>query len=89
MSAKTIWKFEMPVADETEVRLLAGAEVVDIQAAGPARLHIWAIVDPDADAARRRFSIRGTGHPLGDVGAHVATVQAPPFVWHVFEAADR
>lgn len=86
---KTIWKFEIPVADEVTVSMPRYAEILDVKAASPSLLNLWAIVDTTSAPAPRRLSIRGTGHPLGGVGKHIATTQAHPLVWHIFEAADR
>lgn len=84
---RTIWKFDLLVQDQTNVEMPDGAEVLSVQPTStPAVLQLWATVDPDAPKVRRRFEVRGTGHPLGAVGPHIATVQAGMLVWHIFEA---
>lgn len=85
---KTVWKFEVPVADEVTVTMPRHAVILDVKASGPDLLRLWAIVDSTASPATRRLSIRGTGHPLRGVGQHIATVEAHPLIWHVFEAAS-
>lgn len=85
----TIWKFALSVGDDTTVTMPQGAVILDVKDAGPGLLSLWAIVDPDAPTEERLFHVRGTGHPLGEVGEHVATVATASsglFVWHVFEA---
>lgn len=73
------------------VRLLmhAGARILSVQIQGE-YLNAWAVID---DAVEERaellFHIASTGLEcsfLDDGGAwrHVGTVQAHPFVWHVF-----
>lgn len=85
---KTIWKFEVPVEDEVSVEMPCHSEVLAVQEGeSPGVLWLWAIVDDTFTTRPRRFSIRGTGHPLGEVGPYIATVQTGPFVWHVFEEA--
>lgn len=50
---------------------------------------LWAMVDPDAKMATRRFRIFGTGHEITGFPSvnHIGTVQEEGgrFVWHVFE----
>lgn len=84
---KTIWKFELPITDEAELMMPAGAVVLDVKPFYTGVLNVWAVVDPAAPEVPHRFSIRGTGHPLGTVGKHVATASDGRFVWHVFEAS--
>lgn len=84
---KTIWKFPLSVTDEQDIMMPAGAEVLAVQEQfGMAQA--WAIVDPEQPQYLVRFSIRGTGHPLGAVGQYVGTFQmeAGGFVFHAFVA---
>lgn len=84
---KTIWKFELPVHDETSVVMPRHSRVLDVQASpDPTVLWLWAEVDNTFATAPRAFSVRGTGHPLDGVGAYIATVPTGMFVWHIFEA---
>lgn len=86
---KTIWKFELLVTDEVTIQMPRGAEILHVAPTiTPAFLQIWAVVDPKAAKVGRRLSIRGTGHELGSVGEHLATVQADSLVWHIFEAVE-
>lgn len=85
----TIYKYALAITDDATVEMPRGAKVLAIESSlVPHALFLWAIVDPDAPLETRHFSVRGTGHPLGDVGKHLATIQAGPFVWHVFEPAS-
>ena len=90
---KTIWKFTSKQGDhdddERHIEMPQGANVLHAVAKaewGRLVLTVWAVVDPDANNEDRVFLLRGTGHPLGLVGPHVATCLDGPFVWHVFEA---
>lgn len=89
----TVWKFAGVLNDDVPITMPAGAKVIaaevqtnpfDTRPAGR-MLIMWAVVDPRMPTEQRVFHVRGTGHPLGDVGPHIATVHDGPFVWHVFE----
>lgn len=86
---RTIYKYAISVVDESQVLLPEGAEILSVGPGSNAyHLLVWALVDADAPPEPRNFRIVGTGHPVEeDSIQYVATVQAPPFVWHVFEAA--
>lgn len=84
---KTIWKFQLPVGDDTTVTMPQGSVVLDVKAACTGLLELWAIVHPDAPTEERTFNVRGTGHPLGEVGEYLATATVGQFVWHIFDAA--
>lgn len=46
---------------------------------------LWAEVDDQAAPVASEFEIYGTGHPLPDGAVHVATWDAEPFVWHLYD----
>jgi hypothetical protein len=81
----TIWKYQIDVDDTVTIDMPQGATVLHIAPSSATGLLLWATVNPDAPTETRTFHVRGTGHPLGNVGSHLGTVQAGPFVWHVFE----
>lgn len=84
---RTIWKFSSPVTDEFTVAMPKGAEILSVQVqAGVPRM--WALVDPDAEPARRTFRWFGTGHPVLPAALkYVGTLQSPGghLVFHLFE----
>lgn len=84
---KTIWKFEIPVAESFGVGMPSGANILTVQVQNGSP-YIWAIVDSDAPQTTRYFCARGTGHPLGDVGLYIGTFQVHggSLVFHLFEA---
>ncbi len=52
-------------------------------------LCLWALVDTDADASKRVYTLhcRGTGHPVGgDVGRYINTIQVEggALIFHYF-----
>lgn len=86
--AKTIWKYELSVTDEQSVMMPAGAKFLSVDRQGD-WLCLWALVDPNKGKVRRGLGIVGTGNPCPYERAQfVGTVQAPPFVWHVFDLGE-
>ncbi len=85
---KRIFKYPFELGDDVTVWMPEGAKVVSVQVQREG-VCFWAIVEPQAPEVQRRFSVRGTGHELGDVGEFIGTVQTHGggFVWHIFEAA--
>lgn len=85
---KTIWKYPIHVTDEIRLEMPMGSTVLDIQVQNNS-LCLWALIDTTIPLETRRFRIFGTGNPfdLGDEWSceFIATVQMPPFVWHIFE----
>ncbi len=45
----------------------------------------WFEVDTDQPMEKRIFYVVGTGHAIPADTQYVATVQQPPFVWHLYE----
>ena len=88
MSASSVWKFELPIDDTVYATMPDGAEVLSVQAQFGVPC-IWVLVDPAMPKVTKKFHWRGTGHPLGDVGAFVGTVQlhGGSLVFHLFEAS--
>ena len=83
---RAIWKFDIPLQDESVIPMPDGAEVIHVGVQGDTVV-AWATVDTRARLAEYRFQVVGTGHPLPDrLGFHAGTVQQGPFVWHVFWA---
>lgn len=81
----TIHKYPLFMGDEVAVMMPAGAKVLHVgeQEGG---LTLWAQVDQSQPFERRVFSIRGTGHPLGEVGRFIGTVvMSYGLVWHIYE----
>lgn len=83
---RTIWKYELGVADAIVMYLPQGAIILTVQNQD-GRMTMWAEVLPDAPKERRIFVIRGTGHPMqGNETIYIGTVQMSyGLVWHVYE----
>ena len=88
--SKQIWKFPLESAFREpypEVVMPKHAVVVHADFQGD-QLCLWAAVNASKHIERvnRRFGVFGTGWPIpGNAFDHIATVQKPPFVWHIFE----
>lgn len=89
---KRVLKYELIVDDEAILEMPSSADVLHIGVQDPntpSVLQVWALVDDASPAIRHRFRVAGTGHPIPDADEleYVQSVQAPPFVWHVFRDA--
>lgn len=87
---QTIWKYTLPIADESTIELPDCAQplAVDMDPSGEG-IALWAAVSPDRPARPHRFYVRGTGHPLFPAipDKHLGTVidRTRGLVWHVFD----
>lgn len=83
----TIWKYEFDLrkGDRHSFTMPHGARPICIQMQGEL-ICLWAEVDPRESFESRTFRIVGTGHPLPpQQRSYIGTVQAGPFVWHIYE----
>lgn len=93
---RTIWKYELPIADEFTIEMPAGAKVlcVQVQRRIPWPIPcLWAEVDTTREPVLFRFRLFGTGHdlPVGVPGSgYVGTFQTNEgaFVWHLYLWTD-
>ncbi len=81
-----IFKYEIKLlADSVTVKMPDGAQILTAQLQGDT-LCIWAVVNRYAPMTDRQIEIIGTGNPfIDDSRCYIATVQQPPWVWHIFE----
>lgn len=88
MSKRTIFKYTSGgIGENGEIcfHMPANAKILhfDFSIAGAT---LWAIVDPEAPIAPRRFRMLGTGHYVPELPLrYVKTVFEGLFVWHIFE----
>jgi hypothetical protein len=85
VQVKKVWKFSFT----TTMHLPKGARIIHAAPQGD-HVCLWAEVNPQQVALERRtFQIFGTGEEIpqdmGFAWEWVATWQAPPFVWHLYE----
>ena len=86
-----IFKYELKIADEQTINMPRHAIVISV-ANQRGALTIWAMVDPKAEYAPRRFFVHGTGHEFiraVPYSEFVGSVAIEPFVWHVFAEVDN
>lgn len=82
---KTIWKYEIAIADEQVIQMPGGAEILTVQVQHGTPC-IWAIVDSDNASNPRRFRMYGTGHKVDETGTYVGTfhIRNGTLVFHLF-----
>jgi hypothetical protein len=84
---KTIWKYEIGF-EPTTLRLPIDAEFRCAAVQGQTVM-LWFELESDNETIDRTFRIFGTGWEIpeaypGRPYEYIATVHAPPFVWHIF-----
>lgn len=82
-----IYKYPLQVTDTQDVKAPEHATFLDAQFQG-GQLCAWFLVEPEKATEAITLRIFGTGHPITeplDELIHLATVQEPGFVWHIFE----
>jgi hypothetical protein len=88
---RSIFKYEVPLADYFSLEMPAGADILTIQVQNE-RPCLWAIVDKDAPMKTRRFATYGTGWELPPeefLGKYAGTVQRNfGLVWHIFDLGE-
>lgn len=83
---RTVWQYEIQIEESFTIELPVGAVVVaaQMQQGNPC---MWVDLNSTAPKKKRLFHVVGTGHGVPPGAKHVATVQAPPFVLHLYESA--
>lgn len=88
-TTQQIWKYELAFDSEGKAALdiPKGGKILTTQIQNGV-ICLWVQVLPGLPLEERRFSIFGTGIALPETspGNYIGTVQAPPYVWHIFEA---
>jgi hypothetical protein len=86
---RTVWKFSLPLADEIELVMPSGADILhfDMQFNRPV---IWALVDPEnKEVVTRKFRFAGTGHKIETANElrYIGScmIQDGALVFHLFE----
>lgn len=81
---RTIYKYELDIADEQFVKMPLGARILTVQVQGDA-ICMWVEVHPDAPIGERIIACYGTGHSMASWSTHIGTVQTGAFVWHFYD----
>lgn len=79
------WPMPSPLLGEVTHEMRRGHRIVHL-AVQDDELQMWSVGPWDGPIETRTFEVHGTGHDIPGDRVYVGTVQAPPFVWHVFEA---
>lgn len=92
---QAVWKFPVGVADEFDLEMPTGAQILSVQVQGdgnsPADVCMWAIcpTHPSAGVEVRKFCVYGTGHWHPNISElkFIGTFQlfGGSFVGHLFE----
>ena len=88
---QTIWKFDIDVDDEQQIKMPQLAELLSVQPQ-KGSVCIWALVNPDNPIVDRNIIMSGTGHDLSDrlLGKFLGTFQITngDLVFHVFDGGE-
>lgn len=63
MSNMRIFKYEVKIADQFEIKMPKGADILNVQMQKEVPC-IWAMVDTEAEEETRCFRVIGTGNPI-------------------------
>lgn len=88
---KAIWKFPLAERDDQTVSMPDDAQILCVQVQNGTAC-LWALVEPEAPKAVRRFKTYGTGHQHADIpGKYIGSYQllGGAIVFHVFEEAAQ
>lgn len=83
---KTIYKFQLEIIDEQIIEVPNNTKFLSAQYQNGV-LCLWGIVATEMPKQKTVITIIGTGNQFDyDENKHdyIATVQQPPFVWHIF-----
>ncbi len=94
MTARRIWRFDLPIADAPALAMPVGARLLSAAESRTQRdcIDLWAEVDTDAPPEVRHFRVVGTGNPMPegcDLFLDTVVTHGGAFVWHVFEATSQ
>lgn len=84
---RTIWKFDLRIESEIEIKMPIFSKILSVQDQfGLGRM--WVMIDPELPPCIRKFAIIGTGQQMPDVNCeYIGTFQqdAGNYIWHLFE----
>lgn len=82
MAMREVWKYRLELGIN-HLLMPRGALPLTAQIQHTS-ITLWAEVDPTVKREQVTVDVVGTGHPVPDGTQYLATVQQPPFVWHVY-----
>ena len=88
--SRTIWKYQIPIANGSHTVTLPGVGVRPLHVAMQGDIPtLWVEVDPDAYKTWDiKYQWFGTGHDIPGNAMYVDTVQDGIFVWHLYEVTS-
>lgn len=91
---KVIWKFPLEAKIYCEISIPKDAEILTVQDQFNEAM-MWALVNPENEKEKRKFTIIGTGHEIPDlvfgiIKKYIGTYQtySGNYVYHVFELSS-
>lgn len=82
---KTIYKYQIEIADGQLIRMPKGATILTVQLQD-GKPYLWAKIETGNPNVVRSINMFGTGNPISDAPLdYIGTIQLNGFVWHVFE----
>ena len=91
MSNMRIYKYEVKIEDQFEIKMPKDADIFDVQMQSEVPC-MWAMVDTEAEIVTRRFRIIGTGNSIPEFDhvsryEYIGTFQQynGSLVWHLLE----
>lgn len=92
MSARTIYKYDVPVDDQVhQIGMPRGATILHVACQNSAdTVQIWVECLPSAPPEIRSFIVYGTGHAVHESGVYHGTCLAADgaLVWHLYEVVQ-
>jgi hypothetical protein len=86
---RTIWKYEIPIADKFVLQMPITAKILTTQIQNGLPV-MWAVVNTEEKLKERTFYLFGTGHrfPEEHNVRYINTFQIDSFVGHLFEDCE-
>ena len=84
---KYIYKYDLTLSGEQEIEMSEDAQILSVQTQYE-KICIWVLFDTKQKMVKRKFIVKGTGHPIDEKNMkYIGTTQMMKgnLVWHVFE----
>ena len=84
---KCIYKYDLTLSGEQEIEMSEDAQILSVQTQYE-KICIWVLFDTKKKMVKRKFIVKGTGHPIEEKNMkYIGTTQMMKgnLVWHVFE----
>jgi hypothetical protein len=86
---RVVWKFPL-IGRTCEVENPIGSRFLHANSDPTGQRCMWLLVDPEAQTRTTTIRVFATGEEFDDAGLwYMATIQQPPFVWHIFQVSEQ